>query len=208
MALAAWIEHDIECQLRHEEGFLVFANLGTTMATLVFIVPGIATTDAYLSLEPKQTTESPGVAIEDAQGSQIALQAVVAHLLIQPEGEGDIAHIVVAIEGVHTPVGGMALIVRMHAGQTQTVEGLAKATHLGCHEEVLPLLITREAPGVQSKSGSKRPAGADLIVNTHIGSQRGPPNQIGANHPSRAWGIIHDQTVAGRLSLSTKTHNY
>ena len=96
--------HDRDCEFgREEEPFVVFSHFATANFTGIFIVTGIAGTQSDDRFNvPPLVGQHPAIAIDQSEGTEIALKAVVLQFGEYAKGQFDTACVVVGVEHVGT----------------------------------------------------------------------------------------------------------
>ena len=152
---------DVEGELGNEEEFVVLAVVGTAVGAIVFLEPRIPQSCTEFALHSEVTADSPRAAIEETNGEEVALHAVVADILVQTERELHIPHIVVAVDEVGTPIAFME-------------SGIGPPAQFGRNEQVSPfaLFLVVGGPRAIASRETECPMGRHAHIHTQVGSAR------------------------------------
>lgn len=81
----------------HEEMAALLTQVGATLGALVFLVAGVAVTEADRGLHLPPAPQPPAVAVGEAGADEVALVAITLQPAPEAEGQVDVARVVVRI---------------------------------------------------------------------------------------------------------------
>ena len=168
--LAHFLIDDVEGDFGDEEGFVVASQIGAAVGAVVAFGPGIADGHAEFAFHAEPAVEPPRASVEESDGGQVAFQTVVAHGLVHAEGELDVAHVVVAVDEVESPIA--------------FVEGgVGPPAQFGRNEEVTPLasFVIVGGPRTVAAGDTEGPVFCHAHIHTQIRCERNVIDQIVAH---------------------------
>ena len=139
---------DAQSGLRHHKDFLLGTYLRTAVAALIVIKLGITDSGTDVGFEVPIAPQRPGIAVEKADGSEVALTTLIAHRLPKSEGELDIGYVIVAVDEVD-------------AEEMVNTDRVSPIAEVRRQEQMLPLarLLLVGRPGTIAAGQSHRPMG-------------------------------------------------
>ena len=174
LGAAAGVPGEVEGHLRQDDDAALGADLLAAVGALVDVGVHLDGRCAAGEFETPVLAEPPGVADEEACAVGVALEAVVIQHGVEPEGEGDGAHVEMGIEEID-------------AKEPAVVGLLGPPAELGGHEQVAPLggVLHVVVPGEPARPGFE--AGGDAEggvlpegdVESEVGGRRAGVEEVG-----------------------------